>query len=50
MADDNGSPLEPPASEQPKESSPKEKPYEPPPGLGPDFVRKIAGKPNKKSS
>ena len=38
------------SAETPKGPPPKDEPYIPPKGLGPDYVQKIAGKPAKKPS
>jgi len=44
MSDDKTTPVK-----QPEVAPQKLEPYKPPPGLGPDFVRKVTGEPDKKS-
>jgi hypothetical protein len=49
MSDDSEVPPEKPTKPKNQTAVEDEEPYNPPPGLGPDFVRKITGKPNKRS-
>ena len=50
MSDENDVSTEPVSTPTPAvEPKPTEEPYTPPPGLGPDFVNRVSGEPNKKT-